>query len=662
MLGSTGRWRRPGLALAAAVAGAWLASATVGQAAPGDGAGATVQGLNPGRSIAFQTTFATGTFVVDNTSTGGQAITRVRIDLADGPAMFPDLVFDPDDGTPAGDIGGSKGVTVDPGTTAGVGVADTYAKPNRNGHQLADIATSSLDPGDKLVFSIDTDPTSVEGSIADAEPPPATRTGPAELHGATVTVTFSDGSEFASDLSVIPGSDVDSQAVLGQGAPPAPAIARAAGASSPAVVTSAAQTVVVSGPIGATGRVLVAEGHLDVSDVPGGGVDLDAFEANTVARITQIPFTIGAGGTVNVPVTLTATSSGTASEIGINSITAYLVDGTRPGPVSAPIVLHLDGPAPEPGDGAVTFASGLAVVEAEDHDAKVARSAHDWTTGAGPAGVVASAIQATPDNGARIIASIPTTSPEVGYRVLFPAAGTYQLWVRGYGLSNGNTLHQGRDGQLATQNVSFATGSWTWVKRAIAIPSAGEHTVQLWMREDGLRVDRLLLAESASFTPTGSGPAVTPRDEAEPDITPPTLTGRQPADGATGVAVGADAVATFSEAMAPASLATSSFTLAPTAGGPAVAASIGASAGNTVFTLNPSADLAPATQYTATVTTAAEDAAGNNLAAQQTWSFTTAAAPEPGDGAVTFVSRTGRGRGRGPRRRAPRAAARTGPA
>ena len=113
-----------------------------------------------------------------------------------------------------------------------------------------------------------------------------------------MTVTFSDGSEFASDLSVIPGSDVDSQAVLGQGAPPAPAIARAAGASSPAVVTSAAQTVVVSGPIGATGRVLVAEGRLDVSDVPGGGVDLDAFEANTVARITQIPFTIGAGGTV----------------------------------------------------------------------------------------------------------------------------------------------------------------------------------------------------------------------------------------------------------------------------------------------------------------------------------------------------------------------------
>jgi len=41
------------------------------------------------------------------------------------------------------------------------------------------------------------------------------------------------------------------------------------------------------------------------------------------------------------------------------------------------------------------------VVEAEDHDAKVARSAHDWATGAGPVGVVGTAIQATPDAGAR---------------------------------------------------------------------------------------------------------------------------------------------------------------------------------------------------------------------------------------------------------------------
>ncbi|MFN0038183.1 MAG: Ig-like domain-containing protein, partial [Burkholderiales bacterium] len=48
--------------------------------------------------------------------------------------------------------------------------------------------------------------------------------------------------------------------------------------------------------------------------------------------------------------------------------------------------------------------------------------------------------------------------------------------------------------------------------------------------------------------------------------------------------------------------------------------------GNTV-TFTPMADLAASTQYTATVTTAAQDAAGNALAANFVWSFTTGVIP-----------------------------------
>ncbi len=88
-----------------------------------------------------------------------------------------------------------------------------------------------------------------------------------------------------------------------------------------------------------------------------------------------------------------------------------------------------------------------------------------------------------------------------------------------------------------------AVGSWTWVKRAIAIPSAGEHIVQLWMREDGLHVDRLLVAQSASFTPDRRGPGGHAAPEHRPGHRPRRrLTGRQPAAGATGVAVGANVV------------------------------------------------------------------------------------------------------------------------
>jgi hypothetical protein len=292
-----------------------------------------------------------------------------------------------------------------------------------------------------------------------------------------------------------------------------------------------------------------------------------------------------------------------------------------------------------PGDGPVTFTGGLAVVEAEDFDAKVPRSSHDWVAGQSPTGSVAGALKAAPDTGTRLNKQIATTSPELGYRVRFPAAGAYTLWVRTYGVARGNTLHLGWDGQVTAQNVSVPAGAWSWTKVSLSVSSAGDHLVQVWMREDGLNIDRLLLATSAGYVPSGAGPAVTPRAGSVPaDTTPPTLTGRQPASGATGVAPGTNVVATFSEAMAPASITAASFSLAPSAGGAAVAASIAPSAGDTVFTLDPAADLAPGTAYTATVTTGARDAAGNALAATQTWSFTTAAAPPPGDGPVVFAN------------------------
>ncbi|MGE4032505.1 MAG: Ig-like domain-containing protein, partial [Thermoleophilia bacterium] len=125
------------------------------------------------------------------------------------------------------------------------------------------------------------------------------------------------------------------------------------------------------------------------------------------------------------------------------------------------------------------------------------------------------------------------------------------------------------------------------------------------------------------WTPGGGG-----------DTTPPSLTGRTPAVNATGVAVGSNVTATFDEALAPASVTTSSVTLTPTAGGAAIPAAVSLGSGNSVVTLNPNADLAAGTQYTATLSTAVEDVAGNNLASAISWSFTTASA---GGGSGAFL-------------------------
>ncbi len=112
------------------------------------------------------------------------------------------------------------------------------------------------------------------------------------------------------------------------------------------------------------------------------------------------------------------------------------------------------------------------------------------------------------------------------------------------------------------------------------------------------------------------------------DTTKPTVqTGtRTPGANATGVAVGTNVSLTFSEAMDPSSVNTGSFTLAPAAGGAPVAATISVSGSNGTFTLDPTAALAPSTQYRVTITTAVRDVAGNTMNANHTWTFTTGAA------------------------------------
>jgi hypothetical protein len=130
-----------------------------------------------------------------------------------------------------------------------------------------------------------------------------------------------------------------------------------------------------------------------------------------------------------------------------------------------------------PGDGPVTFAGGLAVVEAEDFDAKVPRSGKDWVAGQSPAGAVGGALKAAPDTGTRLNGQVAATSPELAYRVRFPAAGAYTLWVRTFGVAKGNTLHLGWDGQVTAQNVAVPAGSWSWTKVALSVSSAGDHSV-----------------------------------------------------------------------------------------------------------------------------------------------------------------------------------------
>jgi hypothetical protein len=105
----------------------------------------------------------------------------------------------------------------------------------------------------------------------------------------------------------------------------------------------------------------------------------------------------------------------------------------------------------------------------------------------------------------------------------------------------------------------------------------------------------------------------------------PSVTSTDPSNGALNVPINQMVTATFSEAMNSTTImAAGTFTLAVTAGGAAVPGTVTYVAATNTAMFGPTANLLPSTQYTATITTAAQSAAaGNGLAANYVWSFTT---------------------------------------
>jgi hypothetical protein len=103
---------------------------------------------------------------------------------------------------------------------------------------------------------------------------------------------------------------------------------------------------------------------------------------------------------------------------------------------------------------------------------------------------------------------------------------------------------------------------------------------------------------------------------------PPTVVSTDPPTAATGVSVVQAIHVLFSEAIAPLTLTMTSFTLVQ--GGTTILGAV--SYFNDTATFTPSAALAVGMMYTATITTAVTDVAGQPLATTYSWTFTTAAA------------------------------------
>lgn len=167
--------------------------------------------------------------------------------------------------------------------------------------------------------------------------------------------------------------------------------------------------------------------------------------------------------------------------------------------------------------------SQRVVMEAENRMRVVPGSgdlaADEWVEVADSDASDGTALEAQPDNGDN--AQDTEAGERLDYYVDFDAVGVdYNVWVRmACPGGDADSIHVGLDGTPqsygdvgltanATDPCRDASG-WVWASHAdgsqvtVTPTTTGLHTFNVWVREDGTRIDKIVLTTDDSFDPTG---------------------------------------------------------------------------------------------------------------------------------------------------------------
>ncbi len=273
--------------------------------------------LTPGLS-----TFTADSIQIENT--GLVNITSVQFDLSTG--VLPDVVFDP-----AGTAGDAGFKCLEPGSQIGPPgyvvpgdpCVDPFSMPhngvdNAEGYDVMSLSFTEFEAGEKFGFSVDLDPTSIKNDVTSGD---AGAIGGFEIIGAQVSVTFADGLTLTQPL----WNGATTGEALANLAPRFDAISipiiALQGIATPDIVNQGSQIVDVTGTPDAPFALLQFDGRLyiDAGLPPGGGFDIDPFEANQVQARSSYAGTLDGSGNASVPVLLIRTPTADAGpDAGLN--------------------------------------------------------------------------------------------------------------------------------------------------------------------------------------------------------------------------------------------------------------------------------------------------------------------------------------------------------
>lgn len=308
--------------------------------------------ITPGIANINANTFGAGAFQITNTSSSAN-ITGVAFDMATG--YLPNMVFDPN-GT-AGDLT-AKAFT--PNADPGVGtIGHTFGSPLGNGgFQSLDVTFTDFNPGELFTFSLDQDPTSIEGLVAPGPGESGSVSG-LEQAGTTVTVTYDDGSAqtitLFADGSAGGATSVAKNLVL-----PAPGV-QIQGFSSPGISAVAGHTLLITGgvPNGTVAVLQVEAGFFE----DGGNLSQEPFEVNSIiSQALSTGIQLDGTGAASVQITLLDTDP----EAGYNYFLVAQEDGAGFGLASTPLIAFYDASSSSGGDVLYRVNTGGPLVTASD--------------------------------------------------------------------------------------------------------------------------------------------------------------------------------------------------------------------------------------------------------------------------------------------------------
>jgi len=169
---------------------------------------------------------------------------------------------------------------------------------------------------------------------------------------------------------------------------------------------------------------------------------------------------------------------------------------------------------------------GIVSIEAENYDDNVAQGGHRWVLVGPTDGFTGTAgMQAQPNILVNNTTDYVAKSPRLDYKVNFVKTGTHYVWLRVWANDGSDdSCHAGLDFQAidTCDGIDGFDNAYVWTNSTLDGPvptfdvaKPGLHTFNIWMREDGCIIDKIVLTTNPNYAPSDNGPFESIR---EPDL------------------------------------------------------------------------------------------------------------------------------------------------